>query len=90
MAKEEKVEGHPRNILAADFSEVESSYGNQSIIQRTNEDIAVVFGQTTMAGDGKVKIKFQNEIHMSYNHFKNFVKNCNNILEEIEKNEAKQ
>lgn len=89
MDDKKETKGHPRNVIATDFSDLESSYANQSFIQRTDDDIAFVFGQNTLGADGKVKIEFQNMIRMTHKHFKNFVANCNSTLKELEKNESK-
>lgn len=89
MAEKEEISGHPKNVLSAKFTELKNTYANQSFIQRTDDDVAVVFGETVLDAEGKVFVEFQNSIRMSHNHFEKFVTNCNATLEELGKNAKK-
>ncbi len=85
MAIKEEILEHPKNVIVRDFSDIKSSYANQSMLQATDDDISMVFGETAFNDDGELKIKFNNSVRMSKNHFRKFMKNCNALLEEMDK-----
>jgi len=84
-----KVAGLPRNLLGRDYSRTIHSYANQSSLQLSSDDVAMQFGVTSVDENGEPFVNVESHISMSISHFERFIKNCNSLLEEIKKLDAK-